>query len=191
MFFGLVPLPQIPFWQVLVGAAAGVGAFILLHLAFALSTKVAVRHAAPRHWFSLLVYLIFLLVVGVLAVTSFGSIWQVGHMSHYALLSHVAAAGAFTFLLLVIAVLFLPRGTEEGDRTFTADQAWWLGRWSAWLLVASGLATAGTMFLSMLPVLDTAGLLEVAELHRYAGLTTVAAAILHAYSLICTRIGLR
>ncbi|QDV23135.1 hypothetical protein [Aureliella helgolandensis] len=144
-----------------------------------------------RHWLSQVIYAAFLVAIGVLAVSSFGSLVQFGHMANYALLVHVAAAGGFVFLLLAIALLYLPIGDPLDRTTAPNDTRWWLGRWSAWALVLSGIAAAGTMFLSMLPILDTQELIEVAEMHRYAGLAVTLAAVTHLFALICTRIGLR
>jgi hypothetical protein len=173
--------------------AAGLLTLLLLaaNIFYVKSTGRQREEIHQRSWLSRLVYLIFLAVIIVLALTSFGSILQVGHMEGYALLAHIGAAGAFVFLLLAVAVLYLPLGARPGDRSYTSDDGWWLARWSAWTLVVSALITAGTMFLSMLPVLDTKGLIEVAALHRYAGLVVVVAAIFHAYALLCTRLKLR
>ena len=112
-------------------------------------------------------------------------------MFGYALLAHVGAAGAFVFLLLLIACFYLPRGRDLLGSETTGDNRWWLARLSAWLLVISSIVTAGTMFVSMLPILDTAGLLEFAMLHRYAGLVVVVSAVVHVYALCCTKLGLR
>ena len=106
-------------------------------------------------------------------------------------MAHIAAAGAFVFLLLLVAFLFLPSGASSGQAGFTADNRWWLSRWMAWGLIASSLVAAGTMLLSMLPLFGTDALLLVASVHRYAGLVVVVAAIFHVYSLICTRLGFR
>ena len=47
------------------------------------------------------------------------------------------------------------------------------------------------MFLSMLPILDTQGLIEMLAVHRYAGLVVVVAAVTHLYTLLMTRMGVR
>ena len=58
-------------------------------------------------------------------------------------------------------------------------------------MIVSGILAAGTMFLSMLPILNTGELLQVAMLHRYAGLVVTLAACMHLCSLVCVRLGLR
>lgn len=165
-------------------------AFILADALYAYFARRRGEATQRRGWLSWLIYLGFMGLVAVLGVTGFGSIVSVGFMSGDALLVHVVAAGAFTFLLVAIAWLFLPRPARAGG-SFQYEHRWWLARWSAWLLVFSCLAAAATMFLSMLPILDTVGLSQVVELHRYAGLAAIAAALLHAYALTATRLSLR
>lgn len=158
---------------------------------FVLSTKRQVEDRTSRNSLSRLIYAGFVVMVGGLSVTSFGSILAFGHLAGYALLAHLAAGGSFVFLLLAVSTLYLPRGVSPGHALFTADQRWWVARWSAWLLVLSGLVTAGTMFLSMLPILDTDGLVKVAALHSYSGLVAVIATVVHVFALICTQRGWR
>ncbi len=176
--------------------SVGVTAAIVLGLVgmFAFATNRRIRDSATRGWLSRLCYAVFLTSVGVLAISSFGSLLQFGHMSGYALLAHVAAAGAFVFLLLVVAVLYLPWGGSVATDENTAavgDQRWWFARWTAWLLVISSLLTAGSMFLSMLPILDTAGLHEAVAVHRWTGLVVVVSALFHLFAISCTRLGWR
>ena len=191
LLFGELAIPEIPFAKLLPYAGMVTGAVVGLHALLAFATKRGSSGGRTRNWWSRLCYLVFLVTIVVLAVSSFGAIIRMGHMSGYALLAHIAAAGAFVFLLLPISALYLPRGLGPDSPSTTSDERWWLARWSAWTLIVSGLTAAGTMFLSMLPVLGTESLLLVAEIHRYAGLLVVIAAIFHLYALICTRYGWR
>lgn len=186
-----LPLPEIEFSSVLLPTAIVLSIALVLHGLFAVSTNQHNATSRPRSILTMLLYLVFQLVVIGLAVTSFGSIVQFGHMSGYALLAHVAGAGAFTFLLLAIAFLFLPFGDADFSAKPLTDQRWWLSRWSIWALVVASLVTAGTMFLSMLPILGTEGLLAAAEVHRYAGLATVVAALISLYAITISKMGWR
>jgi len=47
------------------------------------------------------------------------------------------------------------------------------------------------MLISMLPALDTDGLLQLTELHRYAGLITAVAALVHLAALGIRHFGIR
>lgn len=173
----------------LAGIATAIG--LCLSAVFVRMTNRHTDEGAGRGWPSRALYLGFAATIGILAITSFGSVLRFGHMSCYALLAHLAGGGTFVFLLLAIAALYLPHGSLSRNTSVAADHRWWVARWSAWILVLSGLVTAGTMFLSMLPVLDTRGLVNVATLHSYSGLTTVIAACIHGYALLCTRLGWR
>lgn len=131
-----------------------------------------------------LIYLGFLCSVAVLAATSFGSIIDHGHMAGYALMAHTAAAGGFVFLLLAVAIVFLPRPAVQS----TNESRWWFARASSWTLVSSGIVVSTTMFASMLPIFATPELIEAVRWHRWAGLVCVVAAVLHVASIACVRL---
>ncbi len=182
----LADLPKVPFLSVLAIAAAVTLGLIAVGGLFVLATS---RHEGSRPGRILLAklcYLIFIALVAVLSVSSFGSMAQFGHMSGYSLLAHIGASGAFVFLLLAIAYFYLPRGDES-----LPDGRWWVARWSAWGLVVGGILAAGTMFLSMLPILGTDGLLSAAEVHRYGGMLAALSACVHLFALCCVKLGLR
>ncbi len=178
------------FSDVLKFSLVAVLVLLILGAFFTLATNRRHVETRRRSWASLLVFVGFFGVVAILGATSFGSILQSEVMSGYALLAHVTAAGAFTFLLVAVSAMFLPRYSQL-EEAFRFEHRWWLARWSAWLLMLSSLIVAGTMFLSMLPVLDTNGLRQVLEVHRYAGLATVISAVLTAAAIVCTRFGWR
>ncbi|MCA9191027.1 MAG: hypothetical protein KDB03_04680 [Planctomycetales bacterium] len=186
MLFAEVRLPDIPFPQVMLGLFAIVGIGLVLHLLFVLATRKTQPAIRRKNIAIRGLYVLFLIVVATLAVTSFGSILKVGHMSGWALIGHTVVAGAFVFLLLAMSA-YLPRG---GNCEETSDR-WWLARWSAWSLMLSSLVAAAVMFSAMLPILDTSRLQLAMEIHRYAGLLVVTTAVVHAYSLLCTRCGWR
>jgi hypothetical protein len=190
MLLADLPSLNVSFAQVLIAVAVVLAVVLTLGSLTLYATKRDYKRGPTRHWLSRLAYLAYLLLIAVLAVTAFGSIVSVGHLSGYALLFHVAASGGFVFLMVAIAFLYLPTAGPMARHNLSLDR-WWVSRWTAWALVASSLAAAATMLLSMLPVLDTEGLLQMAVLHRYAGLAVVVSAILHLYSLVCTRLGWR
>ncbi len=191
MLLADLPSQNVSFAQVLLAVAVIVAVVLMLATLVLYITSCHYERGRGRHWFSKLVYGAFLFLTAVLAVTAFGSLLASGHVSGYPLLFHVAASGGFVFLMVAIAFLYLPTGVDETDVGSGRREIWWAPRWSAWALVISSLVAAGTMLVSMLPVLDTAGLLEMATLHRYAGLAVVVSAIFHLYSLVCVRLGWR
>lgn len=157
-----------------------------------LTTNRKMQPGPARHWISRSIYGIYLISILALAMSGLGSILRWGHMSGYALMLHGAVGGGFVFLMVAIAVLYLPAAAAPGAGSHAQQwDRWWVIRWSAWVLVLSSLVTAGTMLLSMLPVLDTTGLLQMIMLHRYAGLAVVMAAGVHLSALTCVRLGWR
>ncbi len=185
----IAELPTIPFDRALIftGTAAAI-ALVLLGLFVAATSQARVAKAGHRILPKFL-FTAFLACIAVLAASSFASILMFGHMSGYALLAHIGSAGGFVFLLLAFTYLYLPRGS--GAASTDTEHRWWLSRMSAWVMVLAGILTAGTMFLSMLPILGTDGLHQAAEVHRWAGLVVVVSAAFHLLALFCTRLGLR
>ncbi len=186
-----LPSLGIPFPELLLGTGLVLLVWLGLASLFVYATNREHKRVTGRHWLSRLIYFVYLLLIAILAVTAFGSIVQFGHLDGYALMAHTAAAGAFVFLMVAIAFLYLPTEVDATDIRNVRIPSWWGSRGSAWALVVSSIAAAATMLLSMLPILDTPGLLVMATLHRYAGLAVVVSAILHVFSLTCVRLGWR
>jgi len=191
MLLADLPSLSISFAQVLIAVAAVVAVVLVLATLVLYTTSRLYERGRSRHWFSKLAYGAYLFLIAALALTAFGSLLVTGQVLGYALLFHVAASGGFVFLMVAIAFLYLPTGADYADDRSGRREIWWAARWSAWALVVSSLVAAGTMLVSMLPVLDTQGLLQMATLHRYAGLAVVVSAIFHLYSLTCARLGWR
>lgn len=187
MLFADFSLTSIDFRQVLGLAFTALLVLGMLACIWIYAGRREQEPVQPRSWWTRLAFPTFWILVAVLAVTSFGTISTVGHMSGYALLAHLAAAGAFVFLLVLIAPLAMFYGKSRNE----TSNRWWVVRWSAGLMVVSALITAGTMFLSMIPILDTSGLLEAAAYHRFAGLAVVLFTTMHVLALLCTRLGIR
>lgn len=177
--------------SLLLYAALGTLAVLVISTVGIFAFRREVTEAKSRSIVSKGLYIAFSACVAILGITSFGTLLYQEHLGGYALLAHVGVAGAFVFLLAAVAWFFLPNGSTADKPGFTRDERWWFARWTAFGLVLSGIATAATMFTSMLPILDTQGLLEFAMLHRYAGLSTLVFAVLHGYALACTHFNLR
>ena len=58
-----------------------------------------------------------------------------------------------------------------------------------WLILVTGLISAATMLVSMLPVFGTEDMLLLLDLHRYSGLILVAAFAIHFYRIFLERVG--
>jgi hypothetical protein len=172
------------FGQMLIPVLAATIAWIAISFLAVLRSKNQTAERIPRGWFSRAAYAVFLAATLLLAVTSIGSIIRVGHMQHLALQAHLAAAGVFTFSMLIVAIVYLPM-------RWPLERYWWMERWSALLLITFALITAGSMFLGMMPLLDTEGLEFATVIHRYSGLGTVSLAAVHLYSVVVRWLGYR
>lgn len=177
-------LLDVPFVDLLLPAILATLVIVALLAMWVMSTTRRRTDRFQRGWLSRLAYLAFTACVAVLSISAFGSIVREGHMHHYALIVHTSAAGAFVFLLVAVAATYLPRGAATSDN-------WSVERWSAWALVLVSLCTVATMLVSMVPVLDTRGMNQALAVHRFAGLATAMATIVHLFSLVAGRLGYR
>lgn len=170
-------------------------ATVAIHASALKSMAKPPTRARRLRWFEWMPYVAFLLSILVLAGTSFYGVLFEGAMHGWGLLIHLTGAGAFVFLLLAVAAIWAPQSQPvDGDSltsTAEASPSWWLSVVSFWLLMLAAIATAGTMLAGMLPVLSTSDLLKAIDVHRYAGLCVVIAAVLHGYSLLVRARGLR
>ena len=168
---------------------------LAIHAIFAVSTAKRLKNLR-RGWLAGIVYFVFSLLVVALALTSFGSMISRGVMEQWALLAHISVAGAFVFVMLAFAVVWNPAYFSHSgiDRPPTAEsksKPWWLFTASLWWLLFSSIIAAGSMLVEMLPILDTEGMIEVTELHRWAGLAVVVSLAVNVYAIIVQRAGWR
>ncbi|MEX2216026.1 MAG: hypothetical protein WD768_18080, partial [Phycisphaeraceae bacterium] len=173
-------------------------AVLLLHLLVSLARGKGERR--PR-WAILtkLIYLGTVITVLILGVTSFYSVLDHGAMHGWFLLLHVASAGGFVVCLMLIAIIWAmpsqfcfgstPARPAEPGTPRPVAKFGSLTKLSYWLILISGLVTAGTMLISMLPLLGTESLLQMITLHRYAGLLLVVATLVHLYTVFLGKLG--
>ncbi len=184
-----------PFQNVILVVGIALLVTILIHSIFSAVTSKK-QSNSRRGWVAAFVYFVFTILVIGLTATSFGAIFVEGVMQNWALLAHITIAGAFVFVMLVFAIVwnpnYLAQTSHGADFQETAKKnGWWLFTWSLWGVLFSSVVVAGSMLLQMLPLLDTEGMLEVTELHRYSGLALSASLILNVYSMAIRRIGWR
>jgi hypothetical protein len=174
--------------------------FLAMGLTLLMMLSAFVGHRGLRRaengWFSKLaglLYFAFFICIAILGITSFGSLWSTGHVLGYPLLAHLTAAGAFVFLLLFVAAMYLPQSEPShvvaGSQAEPASSIHVWHRTTLWALVIASVVTAGSMLVSMLPVLDTPGLRQAALIHRYSGLMVLIFGVLHIMTLRRSRQG--
>ena len=170
---------------------------IVAHLILVLSRRRASVPRSPWGWWAWLVYLGTLASVAVLGITSIVAMLKYGALGGWWLFVHMFGAGAFTFVLPLLAVTWCeasrfgrpsqPAGAEGQEQPSRFLR---LAKTMFWVILAAGLIVIGTMILSMLPVFGTGGLELLLDIHRYAGLALVAATVLHLYAALLPRFGL-
>jgi hypothetical protein len=188
----------------LIAAASTIIVHLLLNVFFG-SAKLR----RPR-WALLtkLIYLGTVFSVGVLAVTSFYSVLSHGAMHGWFLLLHVMAAGMFVGVLMCMAIMWAAacrfgntqnatsqststslnsKAGEVDYESLPGERFTGLTKFAFWLILISGIVTAGTMLLSMLPLFGTDEMQDLITAHRYAGLLLVIATMFHAYLAIMAR----
>ncbi len=169
---------------------------LLLHLVLALIGGRSSRRRRRLNLWERLLYLGTLVSVGVLAVTSYYSVWRDGVMSGWWLFVHMFGAGALVALLPLIAITWagpsrFGTGRPAEEQETYAPRFFWLPKLMFWLFLASGLTVVLTMLVSMLPVYGTDGLHALLDLHRYAGLMAVVTLMIHFYCVLLQKAQLR
>ena len=171
-----------------------VATVVLLALHLLLSWLGRARSSAPLASWTLwdkLIYLVLLGTVLGLASTAFYPVLAGNALANWLLLAHMSSAGTFVTILPLIALTWaMSCRFGRPDSSAASERFSWLGKLSFWLILVGGIVTAGTMFLSMIPILDTDGLHQMLDIHRYSGLLVVVAVIVHLYSVLLGRLGL-
>ncbi len=189
MIFRELPLAAIgfefPLPLVLAISLGGLALLLLLHALVAYATSRKRPHILRYSWAEWLVYLSFAILVMGLAVSSFGSLLVNGVMEHWGLFAHISLSGAFVAAMLLFAIAWNPVVKTS------LKHPWWLSRLSLWGIQIFSIATAGSMLLEMLPILNTEAMFFWGKVHRYSGLLLILAFLTHAYSLLIQRLGWR
>ena len=185
------------FAPVTIGMLIAAAVVIVLHLLGSFARRGAdrgpTRGLGALGW---LVYLVLIASTAVLAVTSLYSIFTDGHMRGWMLWVHLFAAGAFVVTLVLVSLLWAsacdmcapPGGGPPEDRPLRFGA---LTRLSFWLFIVAGVVSLGSMFLSMLTLLNTNQIELAMDVHRYSGVAVVAAAVIHLYSVSLGRLAAR
>ena len=201
--------PAAMYSKAIVAALIATGALLLLHLLVSLAKGH--RPVRPRwHIITKLIYIGAIVAVLILGVTSFYAVLSHGAMHGWFLFLHLIGAGAFVVFLLLVAVMWAvpsklctgscatsPVADDDAQAQAqaqaqahapTASRFHCLTKLAFWLLLISGVVTAGTMLLSMLPVLGTQQMNQMITIHRYAGLVLVIATIVHLYTVVLSKL---
>ncbi len=147
----------------------------------------------PGGWLTRCAYAVVLFSVCVLAATALYGMAAQGHVRRWTLLAHIVAAGILLPALTIVAVGWSRRTVtplpqwDTGPATCARLSTRW--HWSFWSVLLAAVITAGTMLVSMMPILDTRGLTLMLTIHAYSGLMLLVAVIIHAYCLLTAKWG--
>ncbi len=186
------------FPTILWSALAATAVVIVLYLMLVLVARPPRMLRKRWSWWEKLVYIATLITVAILGTTSFYSVLRYGGMHGWWLFAHMCGAGAFLAVLPLLALTWFRANRfgahAEGPIDPMSDYAprfFWLPKFTFWLIVIGGFMVSASMLVSMLPLFGTDTLEELLAIHRYSGLLVVVATLLHFYSVLLERAGLR
>ncbi len=167
----------------------------LVYVLYAARNRRPNPHSRWNYWEQLL-YLVLLVSVTLLAITSFYPMLRHEAMKGWSLFIHMIWAGVFVFLLPALALTWCEASRFEvsggaAEPAETTPRFYWMPKTLFWLLLASGLVVSLTMLFSMTELFGTIGLENLLEIHRYSGLIVVATVLLHLSSVLLQRLGWR
>jgi len=188
--------PGEAFREILPYALLGAVVLVALHFVLSLFGRPAVVAKARWNLWEILVYLATVGSVALLGVTAFFAVMRFGALEGWILFAHMFGAGAFVVVLPILAITWCEANrfgsgrVRDGEET-TAPRFFWVPKVMFWIVLTSGLAVTMTMLLSMLPLFGTDGQHCLLDIHRYSGLVVVVAIIVHFYTVMLQRFGVR
>jgi hypothetical protein len=188
--------PGEAFREILPWALIGAVVLMVLHLLFCLVRRKRPTARARGNWWEKLVYVGLVVGVAVLGVTAFAGVFRYEALEGWLLFAHMFGAGLFVVVLPVLALTWCganrfgsPRGCE--GEPIPEARFFWCPKMMFWIILASGLVVSATMLVSMLPLLGTADLECLLDLHRYSGLVVVLATGFHLHGWLLQGMRLR
>ncbi|MFV1964313.1 MAG: hypothetical protein ACC628_02735 [Pirellulaceae bacterium] len=179
----------------LAGLLIAAAAVIALHWCLSLRGRRSANAKARWNRWEKLVYLGAMVSVAVLGFTSFFAVLRYGMLSGWLLFAHMFGAGLFVGVLPFLSVTWCEASRFEGHRTAARNDGprrfFWFPKLMFWMILLGGFIVTVTMLLSMLPLLGTDGLIQLLDIHRYAGLLVVVAMMMHGYCVALQRVGWR
>jgi hypothetical protein len=139
---------------------------------------------ARTHKIEWLIYLVFLVSVLLMALSSFGMILVGEAMHGWMLILHMSVAGMFAVALTALALLWSEQASFTRDpatRFYTGEKV------AFWLTLLAGLSTILSAMLGMMSWFGTVGQSSLLDVHRYSALVLLITAIFHGYRLLVGR----
>lgn len=133
--------------------------------------------------FEKLAYLLFLVCVALMTLSSLCML-AIGQVMHrWMLVLHMAVAGGFAVTLTAVALMWAEQSSRsEGEQRFYPGE-----KVAFWLTVVAGLATIVTAMLGMMTWFGSAGQITLLKLHKLSALGLMICAVYHGYRVLAGR----
>jgi hypothetical protein len=134
-----------------------------------------------------LMYLVFVIAVALMAVSSLGMLLIGDRMTRWMLILHMSVAPLFAIVLTALALLWAEQNALERDAAGLADRFYPGEKFTFWLVVLAGLTTIATAMLGMMSWFGSDAQQTLLNVHRYSALSLLIATVYHAYRLLAGR----
>ena len=135
-----------------------------------------------------LIYLVFLLAVALMAISSLGMLLVGQRMHRWMLILHMTIAPLFAIALTALALLWAEQNALERAAENATPARFHCGeKLTFWIIILAGLFTTATAMLLMMSWFGSHAQEILLELHRYSSLILLIATVFHAYRLLAGR----
>jgi hypothetical protein len=150
------------------------------------------RRSLPQSRLSkaeLLIYVLFILSVALMALSSLGMLLVGGRMHRWMLILHMSVAPLFAIALTILALLWAEQNAAErvAATASTDDRILPGEKLAFWLVVVTGLLTTATAMLLMMSWFGSDAQHTLLNLHTYSALVLLIATVYQAYRLLAGR----
>ena len=135
----------------------------------------------------LLIYVLFILSVALMALSSLGMLLVGGRMHRWMLILHMSVAPLFAIALTVLALLWAEQNAMERAASSAEDRFNPGEKLAFWLVVITGLLTTATAMLLMMSWFGSDAQHTLLTLHTYSALVLLIATVYQAYRLLAGR----
>ena len=135
-----------------------------------------------------LIYLVFVVAVALMALSSLGMLVVGQRMHRWMLILHMTVAPLFAIAVTGLALLWAEQNTlERAAETGLAARFHPGEKLAFWVVVVTGLLTIATAMLGMMSWYGSDAQEVLLDVHRYSALVLLIATVFHAYRLLAGR----
>jgi cytochrome b subunit of formate dehydrogenase len=134
-----------------------------------------------------LMYLVFVIAMALMAISSLGVLLIGGHMTRWMLILHMSVAPLFAIVLTALALLWAEQHSMEREAAGGAERFDAGEKFTFWLVVLAGLTTIATAMLLMMSWFGSDAQQTLLNVHRYGSLVLLILTVYQAYRLLAGR----